>query len=83
MEDGHYARNVDRGEYRGPHDDLMDAMEAAEAWKEAGEEVAIHLVEEGDIVSSWEYGEDGLAANAEFDGDAFEEMVADDEHLTT
>lgn len=81
MEDGHYARNVDRGEYRGPYDDLMDAMDASGPWKEAGDEVTIHMVEDGDIVGSWEYSDEGLEGNSDFDGDAFEDMVADDEQV--
>ena len=77
MEDGHYVRNADEGAYKGPFEDLIDAMEAGKIWKEDGDEVTIHMVEDGDIVGSWEYSEEGLIGIRDFEGQTFQNAIVD------
>lgn len=79
--DGHYVQNDDEGSYKGPFEDLLDSMEAGKAWMEDGVSVVIHMVEDDEVIGSWDYTPEGLANNTEFEGDTFSDLVSDHEHV--
>jgi len=78
MYDDLYVENPDTTDRKGPFADMDEAREAAQRWVDAGDDVVIHNVLDGEILGSWEYDGEDLVETSDYEGDVWDEQERDE-----